>query len=143
MTSWAEDGVRSRYEAAGWRMLRRGAPDFLAIRESDDGKIVAVKAIEVKNEGEALSPEQEEYRRALKSAGMDFVVERPPSGPPRTMPAELKDRTAVLRRQNRIVVPKPVMETLGAEPGDLLLFEKRAGGRIYVSVADVVTRGRR
>lgn len=46
---------------------------------------------------------------------------------------------ARIGRQNRVVIPRPILKALAAKPGDLLVFETR-GGKVYVSVADIVRR---
>lgn len=70
----AEDVVRREYEAAGWLVLRNGAPDFLATRSGSNN--VQVVAIEVKRGGRAISKEQRMWKDIIERAGVEYRVER-------------------------------------------------------------------
>jgi hypothetical protein len=66
----AENRVAEDYRRRGFKVLRRGWPDFLCI--SPDGDVVAV---EVKSMSDALSPAQKEMHAALRDAGVEVVVD--------------------------------------------------------------------
>jgi hypothetical protein len=71
--------VAKRYEAAGWRVIRGGAPDFLCICEVS-GKIVDAVFVEVKSSRkQELTCEQLIWRKVLQSLGAKFRVETPTS----------------------------------------------------------------
>jgi hypothetical protein len=76
-----ERQVKQQLEAEGWRVLRGGSPDFLALRVNN-GEITEVKAIEVKAPGSKLSYEQGIYRIILERAGVPFSVVSPNSSAP-------------------------------------------------------------
>jgi hypothetical protein len=67
--------VKRKYEADGWRMLRGGAPDFVALKVSEDGNILESRGIEVKRDGSQLTYEQAIYRKIFELAGIPYIVE--------------------------------------------------------------------
>lgn len=72
----SEKEVKARYESQGWRMLRGGAPDFIAIKdENGRGAIKEFRGIEVKSPGGNLSHQQGVYRKIFELAGIPFIVE--------------------------------------------------------------------
>ena len=73
-----EKEVKARYEKAGWRVLRNGAPDFICLKVDEVGNILETRAIEVKAPGVRLSYEQAVYRQVFEKAGVDYTVEEQP-----------------------------------------------------------------
>ena len=67
--------VKAKYEAEGWRMLRGGAPDFIALKIDEKGGILEFMGIEVKNSHDSLTYEQAIYRGLFKLAGREYKVE--------------------------------------------------------------------
>lgn len=70
----SEGLVKTRYESQGWRVMHNGAPDFLMVKT--EGSATRVLAVEVKKGRAPLTREQKEWRAALESAGIRYVVER-------------------------------------------------------------------
>ncbi len=64
----AEIKVAQNLEAEGYRVLKRGWPDFLAVK---NGK---VRFIEVKKQGQRLKKQQEEVKAILKLLGIEVEV---------------------------------------------------------------------
>lgn len=69
-----EETIKQKYEKEGWRMMRGGAPDFIAIKV-DDGNIIEFKGVEVKKDGAGLTYEQAIYQKLFELAHIPFVVE--------------------------------------------------------------------
>lgn len=67
--------IKKKYEQQGWKMLRGGAPDFIAIKVDSNGDIVQFKGIEVKSDGADLSYEQAVYKKLFEHTGIPFIVE--------------------------------------------------------------------
>lgn len=69
--------VKARLESEGYRVLRGGAPDFIALKVNSVGEILSFKGVEVKSRanGVKLSYEQEVYRELFRLAKIDFEVE--------------------------------------------------------------------
>lgn len=67
--------VKDKYEQDGWKMLRGGAPDYIALRVDGEGKITEFEGVEVKRNGAKLSYEQGIYRMIFQKAGIPFRVE--------------------------------------------------------------------
>ena len=69
--------VKAKLESEGYRVLRGGAPDFIALKVSPTGEIMEFKGVEVKSRanGVKLSYEQEVYRKLFQLAKIDFEVE--------------------------------------------------------------------
>ena len=56
----------------GWKVLRGGAPGFLAYKVGEDNKL-EIKAVECKDGNMArLSPKQQKYKRLLHSVGIGY-----------------------------------------------------------------------
>jgi len=70
-----EEVVKARYEAEGWRMLRNGAPDFVALKVGSDGEITDMQAVEVKGPKADLTYEQSVFRKVFEKAGIRYCVE--------------------------------------------------------------------
>jgi len=70
-----EEAVKRRYEEQGWKMLRGGAPDFIALRVDDKGNILEFRGVEVKTNGSSLTYEQAIYQRIFELANIPFTVE--------------------------------------------------------------------
>lgn len=63
------------YEMAGWKMLRNGAPDFLAIDyDEETDTFREVRGVEVKSPSDSLTYEQRVWRRVLEHLGVQFDV---------------------------------------------------------------------
>ena len=56
-------------------MLRNGAPDFIALKVDDKGKILAKRGVEVKPPGGILTYEQGVYREVFRDAGIPYQIE--------------------------------------------------------------------
>jgi len=69
--------VKKKLEAEGYKVLRGGAPDFIALKVDPSGKILSFKGVEVKSRGNGfkLSYEQEVYRKLFQLAKIEFEVE--------------------------------------------------------------------
>lgn len=67
--------IKRKYEAEGWRILRGGAPDFIALKVDEGGEILEFMGVEVKPANGSLSYEQLVYRKVFKKAGIEFKVE--------------------------------------------------------------------
>jgi len=65
--------VKQKLEGDGWRVLRNGAPDFVALKVQD-GEIVDMKGVEVKSKTGRLTYEQGVYRQIFAKAGIPFEV---------------------------------------------------------------------
>ncbi len=66
--------VKQQLEADGWRVLRNGAPDFIALKTAD-GKIIEMKGVEVKSPDQSrMTYEQSVYRDMFARAGIPFEV---------------------------------------------------------------------
>ena len=70
MNEW-EKLVRAHFEQAGYRMLRGGWPDFLAVRGAERF------GVEVKRQHDDLRPAQIEMRAVLVDLGLAVKVVRP------------------------------------------------------------------
>ena len=68
--------VKAKLEAEGYRVLRGGSPDFIALKVNPTGEILNFKGVEVKSKanGFKLSYEQEVYRKLFQLAKIDFEV---------------------------------------------------------------------
>lgn len=75
MVNARERAVVDRYEAAGWRPLRGGSPDFIMVKVDADGNITDDVAVEVKSPTDSLSYEQLVFRKFLERHGVRVVVE--------------------------------------------------------------------
>lgn len=70
-----ETKILKEYEAAGWKVLRGGAPDFLCLKIEND-KILEVKAVEVKSTKDDLTYEQGVWKRVFEEfLEVSYVVE--------------------------------------------------------------------
>jgi len=84
--------VKQQLEFEGWKVLRGGAPDYIALKV-DDGQILDVKGVEVKSKGGKLTYEQSIYKMVFERAGIPYEVVIPdqinPSqtGPDQTKPS--------------------------------------------------------
>jgi hypothetical protein len=67
--------VKTNYEKSGWRILRNGAPDLIALKVNERGDITDMMAVEVKSKTDRLTYEQEVYRKIFEKAGIPFKVE--------------------------------------------------------------------
>ena len=65
--------VKKQLESEGWKVLRNGAPDFIALKVVN-GSIIDMKGVEVKRKGSSLTYEQEIYRKVFVKAGVSFEV---------------------------------------------------------------------
>ena len=65
--------VKKQLEADGWRVLRNGAPDFVALRVLAN-EIIEMKGVEVKSRRDKLSYEQSVYKEIFKKAGIPFEI---------------------------------------------------------------------
>jgi len=67
-TSDAEKRIKEKLEEFGYELLEhsKGAPDFLMIKRDENGKIKAIRFVEVKSRGDKLTPEQELYKQVLE-----------------------------------------------------------------------------
>jgi pimeloyl-CoA synthetase len=67
-TSDAEKHIKEKLEEFGYELLEhsKGAPDFLMIKRDENGKIKAIRFVEVKSRGDKLTPEQELYKQVLE-----------------------------------------------------------------------------
>lgn len=74
-----EQVLKKKYEEQGWRMLRGGSPDFVAIRVDTEGNILEFTGVEVKSENGNLRYEQAIYRKLFALAGIPYVVEVVPA----------------------------------------------------------------
>ena len=69
----SENKVKARLEAEGFKVLRGGAPDFIALTVTN-GEIISFKGVEVKTKEGKLSYEQEIYRKIFELAGVPYEV---------------------------------------------------------------------
>lgn len=74
--NYGELKVKETYEKRGWKVLRRGSPDFVLFKRNKSGKILDVIFVEVKREGEKLRQEQLLYKKILKSLGLKYILKR-------------------------------------------------------------------
>jgi len=74
MVNEREKEVLENLEDDGWKVIRGGWPDFLALKVNDR-KIEDFKAIEVKRPDGELAYKQELCRLVLEKLGMDYEVE--------------------------------------------------------------------
>lgn len=72
--NYRESVVRDRYEAWGYRMLRNGAPDFVALKVVD-GKVAEVVFVEVKSPTDDASYEQSVWREIAGFLGVPYRLE--------------------------------------------------------------------
>lgn len=56
-------------------MLRGGAPDYIAIKVDDIGKILEFKGVEVKSKDGTLTYEQQIYKKLFELAEIKYIVE--------------------------------------------------------------------
>ena len=68
-----EKQAKRQLEAEGWRVLRGGAPDYIALKVND-GEITDYKGVEVKSKNGKLSYEQQLYRMIFQKAGIPYEV---------------------------------------------------------------------
>jgi len=67
--------IKNQLESEGWRVLRGGAPDFIALKVDGEGNITDWKGVEVKPlKGGKLSYEQQVYKKLFGLAGIKFEV---------------------------------------------------------------------
>lgn len=71
----SEVSIAEKYQKRGWEVVRGGAPDFLLVKRLV-GRVVEVRAVEVKADGDNLQPNQIVWAEALGSFGIPFVVAR-------------------------------------------------------------------
>jgi len=71
-----ERKVLEKYQSEGWKYLDKGAPDFIFLKVSDDGKdILDAIAVEVKSPRSDLTYEQAVFRKFLQEHGIRYKVE--------------------------------------------------------------------
>lgn len=70
-----ELNIKAKYEAEGWRMLRGGAPDFIALKVNGEGGIQEFMGVEVKPTNGSLSYEQGVYKKIFQLATIKYIVE--------------------------------------------------------------------
>jgi len=70
-----EQTIKAKYESEGWRMLRNGAPDFIALKVDEAGNILKIKGVEVKSPKDKLTYEQAVYRKVFQKANIDYTIE--------------------------------------------------------------------
>ena len=75
MVNRNEQSVVDKYVAAGWKVLRGGAPDFIFFKVDVAGEITDDLGVEVKTEVDSLSYEQKVYRKFLERHGVKYKVE--------------------------------------------------------------------
>ena len=68
-----ERTVAQELEAEGWTVLRRGWPDFLAVR-GKELKFIEVKPNPCDDDVSLLSPYQKDMRAALRSIGVHVWI---------------------------------------------------------------------
>jgi len=73
MANRNEIKVLKELESDGWKVLNRGAPDFLCIKVSN-GNIEDSKFVEVKAGSDKLTYEQAIYRKVLKQLGAQYEI---------------------------------------------------------------------
>lgn len=71
-----ERRIKQQLESDGYRVLRGGAPDFMALKPTADGSIdlSQCKGVEVKSRRDKLTYEQEVFRKILIQAGIPYEV---------------------------------------------------------------------
>jgi len=69
-----EQQIKNELESQGWKILRGGAPDFIALKVTNNGDVDIFKGIEVKSKMDKLSYEQEVYRKLFILAGVPYEV---------------------------------------------------------------------
>ena len=69
-----EHSIAEKYKAEGWKVLHKGAPDFLLLKVQDQ-QISEIMAIEVKSPTDKLSYDQKVWRDVLRKAGVNYKVE--------------------------------------------------------------------
>ena len=75
--NFREQFVKRKWEANGWKVIRNGAPDFIAIKvDQETGSFTEIAAIEVKAGRSRLTIQQQVWKRILEAAGVRFVLER-------------------------------------------------------------------
>lgn len=74
-----EDHVRAKYEAKGYRVLHRGAPDFLLLKPGEKPRFS-----EAKSAHDHLTAEQEMWIQALRELGAECTVDVYPPPSPRS-----------------------------------------------------------
>ena len=72
--NWRETEIKEQYEKKGWRMLKNGAPDFVALRV-EDGQIVDMKGVEVKSPRGKLTYEQGIWKKVFEKANICYRIE--------------------------------------------------------------------
>lgn len=70
-----EAKIKKKYEEQGWKMLRGGAPDYIALKVNSDGKILTFQGVEVKSKGSLLTYEQQIYKKIFEMANIPYIVE--------------------------------------------------------------------
>jgi len=80
-----ESLIDERYRSEGWKMVRNGAPDFVAVKPHLDGGIsiergpdgwaTNVLGVEVKSSTDRLTYEQAVWRELFLAARIPFKVE--------------------------------------------------------------------
>lgn len=73
MANKNEIKVLKELEDDGWKVLNRGAPDFLCIKV-DNGNIEDFKFVEVKAGSDQLTYEQAIYKKVLEALGAQFEI---------------------------------------------------------------------
>src|ERR1700758_534404 len=81
----AETLVHSALIEDGWKVLRRGWPDFLCVRVRENGQ-QEILGVEVKAQNDRISTEQRTLHEALVSAGISVRIARHFSGLKKTIP---------------------------------------------------------
>ncbi len=82
----SEKQVKQQLEDEGWKVLRGGAPDYIALKVNN-GQIDIFKGVEVKSKSAKLSYEQQLYRMIFQKAGIPYeVVVTDHSNPHHTSP---------------------------------------------------------
>jgi Holliday junction resolvase len=69
-----EQQIKNELESQGWKILRGGAPDFIALKVTNNGDVDIFKGIEVKSKMDDLAYEQEVYRKLFILAGVPYEV---------------------------------------------------------------------
>jgi len=70
----SERKIKQQLESEGWKVLRGGAPDFIALKVNEEGEITDFKGVEGKPFNGKLSYEQKIYQKIFELAGIHFEV---------------------------------------------------------------------
>ena len=68
--------VKEKYEAHGYKVLHKGAPDFLCYQLDEDNEMENIVFVEVKQNYKPLTKEQRIWKEALKTI-FDYTVVTP------------------------------------------------------------------